>query len=753
MEKPPLTRRTSTLLPFICRVTLLLLLCWLVAAPTPFASAQTATRIEPVTLQLKWKHQFQFAGFYAAQQQNYYQNAGLDVTIVEAQDGQNPIQAVVDGNAQYGVGTSELVLWRSQGKAVVVLGVIFQHSPLVLLSTGTSGLDPLHALAGRRIAIEPNSAELLAYFQDEGVAPEQLNIVPHAFSPDELIAGSVDAMSAYASDEPFLLSQAGISYQTFSPRSAGIDFYGDVLFTTEDEIRQHPQRVQAFLQASMQGWKYAFDHEDELIDYIHTHLTQRHSLAHLRFEAEQMRRLIQPDLIEPGYMYEGRWRYIIETYARVGLIPSAFPAAEMLYTTQSSSDRLPLYSGLAGALIVILAVGTIMLRFYRLNTRLRAQIAEREKAQARLTENENRYRSLVESAPFPVVMSSLETGMISYLNPTAEDILKLKRDEAVGKPAVSLYSNPADRRQFVEMLRENGRVRDFEVLLHDTTGREFWASFFATTMIFEGRPSIFLTFQDMTERKRADAHAFALAVEQERVKVLSAFIQNASHEFRTPLAIIGSSIYLLSRANDDTNRQRHVEKAESQIKHITQLIEILIAMSKLDAGAQVKAQPLDLTLLVDELTFIIGWEMSKKRLNLNLQTPSEPIIVNGDSEQLHSALRHLLENAQRYTPPNGTITVSLTRSYEQNSAIIRIHDTGAGISPEALPHIFERFWRDDTAHSTPGFGIGLPLAQKIFNAHGGTITVESTLGSGSTFTIALPLAPSAIPEAEAVRTL
>ena len=741
MAERPLTQQIVRTTMTHLRAAALVALCFLVLNTTPATSAQTATQLTPITLQLKWKHQFQFAGYYAAQQQGFYRDAGLDVTIVEAQDGLDPIATVVDGEAEYGVGTTELVLWRSQGAPVVVLGVIFQHSPLVLLTTQDSGLDSLHALGGKRVAIEANSAELLAYLQDEGISSDELQIVSHHFTPSALISGTVDAMSAYSTDEPFMLTQAGLRYYTFSPRSAGIDFYGDVLFTTEDQIRQNPQQVQAFRDASMRGWEYAFDHEEALIDYIYNSLTQRHSPEHLRFEAGQMRRLIQPDLIEPGYMYEGRWRYIVETYARVGLIPNVFPINQILYTAQSNPDLLPLYSGLLGALVVIAAAGIVLLRFYRLNTKLRNQITERESAQKRLEESEERYRSLIESAPFPVVMSSLENGTISYLNPSAETLLKVLGDDAIGMPAVTMYSNPDDRSRFVAMLKESGHVSDFEVRLHDSRGHEFWASFSATIMIYEGHPSIFLTFKDVTERKRAEAQSFALAVEQERVKVLSAFIQNASHEFRTPLAIIGSSIYLLSKTDSEDNRHRHVEKAESQIKHITHLLEILIAMTQLDSGAPLDCKPINLTALVDELAYIVGWEMTKRKLNLNLQTPKKDVMIQGDFDQIHAALRHVMENAERYTPPGGTITVSLDAVYDEKCVVIKIRDTGAGISPEALPHIFERFWREDNAHTTPGFGIGLPLAQKIITAHGGRIAVESQLGEGSTFIISLPLAP------------
>jgi PAS domain S-box-containing protein len=706
-------------------------------APTPARSQSTTPRLESVTLQLRWKHQFQFAGYYAAQIRDFYHDAGLDVQIVEAQDGQNPIETVIDGGAAYGVGNSELVLWRNQGKPVVVLGVIFQHSPLVLLSPQSSGIDTLHALVGRRVAIEQNSAELLAYLQDEGILEGDLQITDHHFDPSALISGEVDAMSAYSTDEPFLLQSAGVPYQVFSPRSAGIDFYGDVLFTTEEEIRQHPQRVQAFLDATMRGWKYAFEHQDELIDYIYTQLTQRHSREHLAFEAEQMRRLVLPDLIEPGYMYEGRWRSIAETYTRVGLLPESFPVANMLYHRALLPDFSPLYSVIGVALVVTLVGGLISLRFYRLNQRLRRENIERERAQTSLTESEERYRSLIETAPFPVVITRIADGIIRYINPRAEIQIKLRKEEAIGKRSVDYYVNPEDRRQMIERLHQTGHLQDNEVCLHDTLGQEFWASMSATIMTYEGQPCYFVTFTDITERRRAQQQAFTLAVEQERVKVLTHFIENASHEFRTPLSIIGSSIYLIVKGRDEDKRQRHADIAQIQIKQITHLVDMLTRMAMLDSGAPLRLAPLDLTTLLYQTAQQVGTDYKARQLTLTLDLPPESILVQADHEQLHIAFRHLLENAKRYTFPGGEITVTLQR--REMEAITEVRDTGIGISAESLPHIFKRFWREDGAHSTPGFGLGLPLIQKIIVVHGGTITAESTPGSGSVFRVTLPL--------------
>jgi signal transduction histidine kinase len=241
---------------------------------------------EQVALQLKWKHQFQFAGYYAALEQGYYQDAGLDVEFREAQDGEDPVQSVLAGEAEFGVGTSELVLLRSQGEPVVALAAIFQHSPQILLARRDAGIATIHDLAGRTVMIEPQAADLLAYLQKEGLSLDSLKIVPHTYSPFALISGSVAAMSAYETDELFLVQQAGVDVLEFSPRTGGIDFYGDVLFTTEEQILKHPERAAAFRAASLRGWQYAMSHPDEMVNLILTKYTTRHSRAHLEFEAQ-----------------------------------------------------------------------------------------------------------------------------------------------------------------------------------------------------------------------------------------------------------------------------------------------------------------------------------------------------------------------------------------------------------------------------------------------------------------------------------
>ena len=363
--------------------TLLLFLC--VGWPTQArADASPPSSLDRVVLQLKWKHQFQFAGYYAAVERGYYRDAGLEVELREAPGDVEPAELVLRGDAQFGIAGSDLIVLRSQGRPVIALAPIYQHSPMILLVAADSDIDSVHRLKGKRIMLESHAGELLAYLHFEGIRKEDVTLLPHTFDPSGLIDHKVDAISAYATDEPFLLREAGVEYRTFTPRSGGIDFYGDTLFTTEDQVRQHPMRVRKFLKASLDGWKYALAHSDEIIELILTKYSQRHSREHLAFEAEESHNLILPDVVEVGYVNPGRWSHIAETYVRMGVIKEPPPLEPFLYERDPRSSPRGLYGALAVALAVILFIGAVAYRFYRLSVKVRLQAESLRKAMAEI---------------------------------------------------------------------------------------------------------------------------------------------------------------------------------------------------------------------------------------------------------------------------------------------------------------------------------------------------------------------------------
>lgn len=359
-----------------------LLSLFMLAAVSCQAAPDPAPRpMEKVRLQLKWLHQFQFAGFYAALQQGYYQEAGLDVDILEALPHESAVDVVTRGEAEFGVHGSDLVVEWAKGKPVRALAAIYQHSPMILLARQDKGIDSLHDLANRRLLLGPDAAELAAYLKSEGV-PYQLPHTHQSFDLKALLEGEVDAMPAYSTDEVFLMEQAGLAYSQFSPRAAGIDFYGDVLFTSEQELKQHPDRVRKFVEASLRGWYYALSHREEVARHIYNQYSQRHSMEHLLFEAEQVRRLMTPELVEIGHMNQGRWRHIADTFAELGMMPANYPLDDFLPLRAAPAQDYTRYYLILGTSLLVVALAVwISLYFSRLNRALRREVNERQRLQ------------------------------------------------------------------------------------------------------------------------------------------------------------------------------------------------------------------------------------------------------------------------------------------------------------------------------------------------------------------------------------
>ena len=336
-----------------------------------------------VRLQLNWQHQFEFAGFYAAKAKGFYRDAGLDVEILESVPGENPEQQVIGGKAEFGISDAKLLLEQQKGNEVVVLAVIFQHSPVVLL-VPENGARSIAELRGKRVMMVAENTELLALFRKEGLREEDYVRVEPSYDAQDLVRGKVDAIQAYASDEPDYLAREGFAFRTLRARDAGIDFYDLNLFTTARQLEQNPERVRAFRQASLNGWEYAMEHPDEIMDVLQKDYTQKHSREHMRFQYQQMVPLIQPVLIELGYMNPERWRRIARTYASLGMLPDDFSLQGFLYDSNPPRDLRWLYGGLLLALLLVGGVSLIAVRFARLSARLRREVKMRTVLQAKL---------------------------------------------------------------------------------------------------------------------------------------------------------------------------------------------------------------------------------------------------------------------------------------------------------------------------------------------------------------------------------
>jgi len=423
---------------------------------TLLSAVSHAFALEKVTLQLKWTHAFQFAGYYAAKEQGYYRDAGLDVSIVEAAPDTDPVRRVLEGEAQFGVGTSSLLLERAAGKPVVALAVVFQQSPYAIY-TGPN-IRRLGDLKGGRMMLEPQSDELLAYLKKENVSLDNIEQVPHSFDPQDLIRGRVDAISGYVSNQPYYFTQARFPYRIFSPRSAGLDFYGDNLFTSERELNSSPERVRDFRAASLRGWQYAKEHRDEVIDLIIAKYSSRHTRDYLRFESDQMVPLLQPNLIGIGYMNPDRWRYIADAYADIGLLPRDFSLNGFLYDA-GKPDLTWFYRGLLIALLLTATIGAVALYILRMNRKQQHSLAELGASQQALARSEKHYRLLVEAMHDVVWILDPNTLCFSYVSPSVKRLRGFSAEEVMREPMDAAFTP-----EYASALRQDIRHRVNEFL-------------------------------------------------------------------------------------------------------------------------------------------------------------------------------------------------------------------------------------------------------------------------------------------------
>jgi diguanylate cyclase (GGDEF)-like protein len=334
--------------------------------------------VVPVRLQLKWRHQFQFAGFYTALEKGYYREAGFAVTIIPATPGTDPVETVLRGEAEFGIASSELVLRYAKGDPVVVLASIFQHSPLTLFVRGDAGVNAVRDLAGRKVALASWETEIFAYLQREQVPLEGLHLTQHDYTVDTLVQGRVDALAGYETDESYYLQQSGGRYRQFTPRSSGVDFYGDTLFTTRALVARRPEWVQAFRAASLRGWEYALAHQEEIAALIHAKYAPDLPVEKLRFEAERMMPLVRSDLVEIGHTHAGRWQHIFDVYRELGLAPGGadVDVPGLIYHSPRPADLRWLLWVLAAGALILTAVTWVARRFYRVSGLLRQQLEE-----------------------------------------------------------------------------------------------------------------------------------------------------------------------------------------------------------------------------------------------------------------------------------------------------------------------------------------------------------------------------------------
>ena len=289
-----------------------------------FFSSGEAKELQKVSLQFQWLDQFQFAGYYMAKEKGFYKSVGLDVEFKKFTNNKIPVNEVVQNYATYGVGRSSLIVDRSKGLNVVLLNAIFQTSPHVLIALKNNEKKSLKDFKHKKIMLTSSIVESVSFramLAKEGVKLADMELINHSFKIDDLINHKTDLMASYLSNEVFRLKEKGIAFDVYDPKDYGFDSYSDILFTSENEVMQNKQRVIDMNEASLRGWRYAFEHIDETINVIlKKYNPQNKSRDELLYEANVLKKMAYFQTDNIGEIKISKLKRIYDLYNVMGMV-------------------------------------------------------------------------------------------------------------------------------------------------------------------------------------------------------------------------------------------------------------------------------------------------------------------------------------------------------------------------------------------------------------------------------------------------
>lgn len=300
--------------------------------------------VQKVSLRLQWKHQFEFAGFYAAKELGYYRDAGLVVEILEYESDVDVVAEVTSGKVDFGLRSSDLIEMGMQGKPVMILANYFKRSPLALATQPDIRFPS--DLVGKKLMSSKHDFESANYtqmFNTFKVDPEQIERVPPSFDMHDFIDKKVDAVSIFLSNEPYWLKKEGVPYNVIDPNNYGVELYDGNLFTSQRFAKTNPELLDAFISASNRGWDYALNHQEEIVDLIlKQYNSQNKSREHLLFEARQIVRIVQPKTYPIGSIDLNRISRIGQLFTEVGMVEQgkSAPFSSFVYISDQPQIEL-----------------------------------------------------------------------------------------------------------------------------------------------------------------------------------------------------------------------------------------------------------------------------------------------------------------------------------------------------------------------------------------------------------------------------
>ena len=397
-------------------------------------------------------------------------------------------------------------------------------------------------------------------------------------------------------------------------------------------------------------------------------------------------------------------------------------------------------------------------------------ITERRRADQALRESQEALSIAFRLSPVSMSISSLKSGRHIEVNDAWSTMLGYSREEGLANSSLKLgiWPDKTMRKRFINQVIQKQGVQGFEACARTKQGRLLDVVLSSELVEINGEQRLLIACHDITNRKKTEhelmAHRdhlqemvdaatvelkekakeleIALGKEKELNDLQRQFISMASHEFRTPLAIIDSSAQRLIRLTGKNslspeNALERFGKIRNAVQRMTRLMESVLTASKIEEGKiSIEIGPCQIAKVINDVCSR-QQEIAKNHV-ISCEFDDVPEIVQADTGALEQVLGNLLSNAEKYAP--GAPDIKVTAYTDLGDVVVSVHDGGVGIDKDEQDRIGERFFRARTSSGTPGTGIGLNLSIKLLELHGGSLRVESQKHHGSTFSMRVPIA-------------
>ncbi len=341
---------------------------------------------EKVVLQLKWEHEFQFAGYYAAQWQGYYDQEGLEVEIRShaRADGTvvSPLEEINSGRADFAIGGADIFVSAGKGNDLKVLAPIFQRSPGAIYALRTQTpftIEQASLMRFAALSTDDTWLEARAMFFIQGIDSHRLQFLDKPVSPDTLVAGEADAVATYSVSAEFRAAELGVKLVSLHPSDYGIQFYGDTLYTSGKLTRERPELAEKFLRATLKGWQYALNNRTEIAERISNSLP-RYIYQYDNFQqynlnfARQIDNFLFSPAVEIGHVDLSRWQRTYDALERLGEIAQPFDPASLLFHSPPEQTS-PYDKGLSVCMGLVFLLLLVLFFSWRNRHYRRAQVA------------------------------------------------------------------------------------------------------------------------------------------------------------------------------------------------------------------------------------------------------------------------------------------------------------------------------------------------------------------------------------------